>query len=116
MSRMSELSMVLDEMVSCGENMIKAANALKEMFTDTTETKAVQKKPVPEAVPAEKAADAAEETETYTFADIRKAFSRKSHEGHTEEVKALISRYGADRLSDVKKEDYPALMKDLEVI
>lgn len=112
MSRMSELSMVLDEMVSCGENMIKAANALKEMFTDTTETK----EPVPEAVPAEKAADAAEETKTYTFADIRKAFSRKSHEGHTEEVKALISKYGADRLSDVKKEDYPALMKDLEVI
>lgn len=107
MSRMSELSMVLDEMVSCGENMIKAANALKEMFTDTAETK---------AVPAEKGADAAEETKTYTFADIRKAFSRKSHEGHTEEVKSLISKYGADRLSDVKKEDYPALMKDLEVI
>ena len=29
MSKMSELSQVLDEMVSCGENLIQAAKALK---------------------------------------------------------------------------------------
>lgn len=29
MSKMSELSQVLDEMISCGEGMIKAANAIK---------------------------------------------------------------------------------------
>ena len=31
MSKMSELSQVLDEMVACGEGMIKAANAIKEI-------------------------------------------------------------------------------------
>ena len=33
MSKMSELSQVLDEMISCGEGMIKAANAIKDIFS-----------------------------------------------------------------------------------
>lgn len=40
----------------------------------------------------------------------------KSRAGHTEEVRALISKYGADRLSDIKPADFAALMADAEVI
>lgn len=53
---------------------------------------------------------------TYSFTDVRKAFAEKSHAGYTEQVKALITGYGAAKLSDVKEEDYPALMADLEGI
>jgi len=116
MSKMSELSLTLDEMVSCGEELIaaakamsesgeklvKTANAVKEMFSETSEPKT-------EAKPAET-------KPAYTFADVRKAFSAKSHAGYTEQVKALITKYGAQKLSAVKEEDYPALMADLEVI
>ena len=35
MSKMSELSQVLDEMIACGEGMIKAANAIKDIFSST---------------------------------------------------------------------------------
>ena len=105
MSRMSELSQVLDEMIACGEGMIRAANAIKEIFTDTEEPEM--------AVPAK---TEPEKTETYTFAEVRKAFSAKSHAGYTAQVKALIGKYGAEKLSGVKEEDYPALMADLEVI
>ena len=52
----------------------------------------------------------------YTFAEVRKAFSAKSHAGYTTQVKALITSYGADKLSAVKEEDYPRLMADLEAI
>ena len=62
--------------------------------------------PVPEAKPAP----------TYTFADVRRAFSAKSHEGFTDQVRDLIRRYGADKLSSVKEADYPALMAELEAI
>lgn len=37
MSKMSELSQVLDEMIACGEGMIKAANAIKDIFSSTEE-------------------------------------------------------------------------------
>lgn len=106
MSRMSELSQVLDEMIACGEGMIRAANAIKEIFTAEPETEA----------PVREEPEKKQETKTYTFAEVRKAFSAKSHEGYTEQVRALIAKYGAEKLSGVKKEDYPALMADLEVI
>ncbi len=37
MSKMSELSQALDEMIACGEGMIKAANAIKDIFSSTEE-------------------------------------------------------------------------------
>ena len=77
---------------------------------ETKKTKAIEDN-TKKAAPAKK-----EEEPTYTFEDVRKAFSAKSHAGFTTEVKALISKYGAARLSDIKESDYAALMADLEVI
>ena len=111
MSKMKELSQALDEMVACGEGLIRAANAIREILSD---------EPVPEVQPAAKeeavAAPAMETKKKYSFMDVRKAFSAKSRAGYTEQVKALIASYGAEKLSGVKEEDYPALMADLEAI
>ena len=111
MSKMKELSQALDEMVACGEGLIRTANAIREILSC---------EPEPEAQPAVKeeaaAAPAVEPQKKYSFMDVRKAFSAKSHAGYTEQVKALIASYGADKLSGVKEEDYPALMADLEAI
>lgn len=87
---------------------------LAEVAPEKSDTKQKSaKKSAPEK-PPEKAEEPA--APTYTFVDVRKAFSAKSHAGYTSQVKELISKYGADRLSDVKEADYPALMADLEVI
>lgn len=111
MSKMKELSQALDEMVACGEGLIRAANAIREILSD---------EPQPETQPAAKeeavAAPAKESERKYSFIDVRKAFSAKSRAGYTEQVKALIASYGAEKLSGVKEEDYPALMADLEAI
>ena len=104
---MSELSQALDELVACGEGLVKTANAIRDVFTAEPDE---QSKPVPNAEPQ------TVEPKKYTFADVRKAFSAKSHAGYTEQIKALIGKYGAAKLSAVKEEDYPALMADLEEI
>lgn len=36
--------------------------------------------------------------------------------GKKAEVKALLTKYGASRLGDVKEDDYPALVTEAEVI
>lgn len=116
MSKMSELSQALDELIACGEGLIRTANAIRDMFTGEPEP---EKKPdtTAELTQAEEtAASQAEEPKKYTFAEVRKAFSAKSHAGYTEQVKALIASYGADKLSAVKEQDYPRLMADLEAI
>ena len=116
MSKMSELSQALDELVACGEGLIRTANAIREMFTGEPEP---EEKPVTPAEPPKEEAPAAppaEQPKRYTFTEVRKAFSAKSHAGYTEQIKALITSYGADKLSAVKEEDYPRLMEDLEAI
>lgn len=107
MSKMSELSQVLDELAACGERLVKTANAMRGILTAESDE---QTKPAPDAEPQ------AEEPKKYTFTDVRKAFAAKSHAGYTEQVKSLITSYGAAKLSDVKEDDYPALMADLEEI
>lgn len=51
-----------------------------------------------------------------TLPEVRAVLAEKSRQGHTEEVKALIKKHGADRLSAVDPSQYPALLKEAEVI
>ena len=120
MSKMSELSQVLDEMVACGEGMIKAANAIKEIFSSTeeapvkTETKAAKKATKQEA--AEPEAVKAEPAPTYTKEDVRGVLAAKSAAGFKKEVKELLEKYGAQQLKQVDPKDYAAILKEAEVI
>ncbi len=41
---------------------------------------------------------------------------KKSEEGKTREIKALLMKYDAGKLSGVKPEDYPALIKEAEAL
>ena len=48
--------------------------------------------------------------------DIRAVLGRKSEEGKTSEVRALLMKYDAGKLSNVKPEDYPALIREAEAL
>lgn len=48
--------------------------------------------------------------------DVRAVLAEKSHAGHTAEVRALLKKYGAAKLSEIDPANYEALMKDAEVI
>lgn len=93
MSKMSELSQVLDEMVSCGENLIQAAKALKDIFSSTEEEK-----------------------KSVSLEDVRAVLAEKSRRDFTEEVKEIISKHGADRLSGIDPSEYESLLSEAEVI
>ena len=43
---------------------------------------------------------------------VLKAYGEKSADGKTSEVKALLGKYAAGKLSGVKPEDYPALLEE----
>ncbi len=121
MSKMSELSQVLDEMIACGEGMIKAANAIKDIFSSTEEApvKAETKEVKEAAEKAPKAEPVKAPTEpalTYTKEDVRGVLAAKSAAGFKKEVKELLEKFGAQQLKQVKPEDYAALLKEAEVI
>ena len=108
MSKVNEMSQALDELTAAADSLMKVTSLLREIFSAA----AAASVSVPDPQPEEEAVPA----KSYTFADVRKAFAAKSHEGFTDQVRALISRYGADKLSGISESDYPALMKDLEAI
>lgn len=48
--------------------------------------------------------------------DVRAVLAQKSRAGHTAQVRELLAKYGADRLSAVDPADYPALLADAEAL
>lgn len=49
-----------------------------------------------------------------TLEQVRAVLADKSQDGKIAEVRALISRYGAKKLSEVDPKHYPALLADAE--
>ena len=51
-----------------------------------------------------------------TFEQLRCTLAAKSREGHSAEIKALIQKYGAEKLSEVAEDKYAALLAEAEVL
>ena len=94
MSQMNEMATALKELKECADVIIRTIQWLEEAFTATDTV-------------AEK---------QLTLEDVRAILADKSRAGFTSQVKALLEKYGANRLSEVAPEHYPALLKDAEVL
>lgn len=119
MSKMSNLDLVLDEMITAGQKMIEAATALREMFSETEkpEEKKTATKPLFDPTTAKKEEPKPEpETKTYTFQEVRGIMASLSGKGMKAEAKALLTKFGASRLSEVKEDDYAALAAEAEAL
>lgn len=110
MSQMKELSSYLDELRKAGKSIVEIATNLMEAgqavlnIADLLNTLFGKKEETPT------------EEKVIEFTDVRAKLAEKSREGHTDEIKALLKKYGADRLSDIKPDDYAALMSEVEVL
>ena len=106
MSKMSNLNIILDEMITSGQKMIEAATELKKMFSETEANEpdkdeaSIQEEPV----------------KTYTFQEVRGIMASLAGKGKKAEAKSLLTMFNATRLSDVKESDYPALVAEAEVL
>lgn len=121
MSKMSELSMLLDQMIECGNTLTQTAQALKDFYT-SEETAAPEEKQKKKVAP-EPAAEAAPETspaKEYTKEEVRALLSKKANEANGQykaQMKAIVRKYGnGGTLTDVKPEDYAALVAEMESI
>ncbi len=74
-------------------------------------TKAAVKK-----ITAKKSVKAEAEEKPLTLEEVRAMLAEKSRAGHTAEVKELLNKHGADKLSEIDPAEYPALLADAEVL
>lgn len=98
MSKVKLLLDVIADMKTLADSLQVLANALAEPET-TNETK-TELEPKLEI----------------TLEQVRALLGKKSIAGYTAQVKELLRKYGADKLSGIDPEQYPALMADAEVL
>lgn len=115
MSKMSELDDAVKELRKCGETLLGVAEALRALFSTPDEPINPDEfveiyNPETDAEPiAPEPKD-----EPVTFVQLRSRLSEISHSGKTAEVKELIAKYGASKLSDIAESDYAAVLAEAE--
>ena len=101
MGKISELELAIKDLRSAAATINEVANTLEEMFSTT----------------ADKAPNAAVPTEPrLTLEQVRAVLADKSRNGHTAEIRALLQKYGAAKLSGIDPANYKALLADAEVL
>ena len=120
MSKMKLLLDVVSDLRSLADSLQAVADAVaqggQEQPDQTTEERPAQE---PEKEPAAKKEETPVEkpkSKPLSLEPVRAALAEKSRAGHTAEVKALLIKHGADKLSDIDPAEYPALLAEAEVL
>lgn len=111
MSRIKLLLDVVNDMRSLADSIQAVCDAIAS--DEPTEMSQAE---TPSAVPEEAEKSKAEKQPEITLEQVRSILADKSRSGKTAEVRAIIQKYGADRLSGIDPKDYPAVLADAEVL
>lgn len=97
MSKMAEMAQTIEDLRTAAASINAAADWLYQQFSG-------------DDVPAQKAPAKKEKPKPeIKLEDVRAVLAEKSRSGHTAEVRALLQKYGAAKLSAVDPANYEAL-------
>ena len=107
MNRIKLLLDVIEDVRSLSDSLQSLADAMAsdepiEQPKTTSESKPKVQKP-------DKAAPV-------TLEDVRKVLAEKSRAGFTDEVRVIITKHGAEKLSDIDPSEYESVLSDAEVL
>ena len=98
MSKMSDMTATIEGLRTAAAAINDAADWLSRQFSGESE----DAEPAPAKEPELK------------LEDVRAVLADMSRKGHTAEIRALLQKYGANRLSDIDPANYEALVHDAE--
>jgi hypothetical protein len=99
MSKMSEMAASIEELRSAAAAINNVANWLTEVFNAH-----------------ESAEEAPASDPVLTLEEVRAVLAEKSRKGHTAEIRSLLHKFGADKLSQLDPANYKALLAEVEVL
>ena len=97
MSKMSDLAMTIEELRRAAAAINESANWLAEQYRTT--------EPATEPKPTEP---------VLTLEAVRAVLADKSRAGFTAQIRSLLQKHGADKLSGIDPANYKALLADVE--
>ena len=86
------------ELKACGEALLRIAAAMEKSAVD------------------EKADEPLKAEKPLSLEDVRAVLAEKSRDGYTADVRALLQKHGAGKLSEVSPAEYAVLLKEAEVL
>ncbi len=104
MSKMGDMGTTIEDLRNAAAAINDAANWLAEAFSSADNAVTGPATSAPVAEPALK------------LEDVRGVLAEKSRKGHTAEIRSLLQKYGADKLSKIDPANYKALLADAEVL
>lgn len=91
---------VAEDLRSLSDSVQAVCNTIMEGLSEETKTKAaLEKKEV-----------------KISLEKVRGVLAAKSQAGYSAEVRAIVSKYGASKLSEIDPKNYAEVLKDAEVI
>ena len=98
MGKISELDMAISDLRKVAATINDVADTLAEMFSGAATEETPAKEP------------------PLTLEQVRAVLAEKSRNGHTAEIRALLQKYGAAKLSGIDPVHYKALLAEVEVM
>mgnify|MGYP000844621593 FL=1 len=98
MSKMSEMAATIEDLRSAAAAINEAANWLEEQFSGD--------EPVPE--------ETVSSEPVLTLEAVRAVLADKSRAGFTAQIRSLLQKYGANKLSEIDPTRYGGLLADVE--
>lgn len=100
MSKMAEIATIIDELRDTASSINRIADELTDLFSYSNR--------VPDVTPAPEKALSLEE--------VRAILAEKSRDGFTTQIRDLLQKYGASKLSEIDPANFKALVADAEVL
>lgn len=103
MGKFSELELAIKDLRTAAATINDVANTLAEMFSGDPHTGGVDE-------------SAASTKPALTLEQVRAVLADKSRKGFTAQIRSLLQKYGAAKLSGIDPANYEALLAEVEVL
>ncbi len=108
MSKISELDLCVGELRSAAQSLNAVADNLAALFNSGSNN--------PESMVQPKTKTATTKPKPITLEQVRAVLAEKSRDGHTAEIRALLEKHGAAKLSEIDPDKYADLLAEAEVL
>ena len=116
MSKVNDVTAVIEKIGKCSESLVIISEQISFIAKTVAEILSELQKDSDKTAPRiEKKQEPAKE-KTLSLTEVRKILADKSRAGFTAEIKQILIRHGAEKLSEIAPSEYAALVADVEVL
>jgi hypothetical protein len=107
MSKMSELDLCVSELRRAAQSLNTVADSLAALFSNGNN---------PESMVEPQTNTTTTKPKPIALEQVRAVLAEKSRDGHTAEIRALLEKHGAAKLSEIAHDKYADLLAEAEVL